>query len=57
MVPHVLSGLAFRVPTQDVSVVDLVVRLEKSATYDEIKAVLKEASEGAFKVCLFFPCS
>jgi glyceraldehyde 3-phosphate dehydrogenase len=43
------SGLAFRVPTIDVSVVDLVVRLEKSATYDEIKAALKEASTGAYK--------
>nr|BAN13558.1 glyceraldehyde-3-phosphate dehydrogenase [Cyathus stercoreus] len=44
-----LTGLAFRVPTLDVSVVDLVVRLEKSATYDEIKAALKEASEGEYK--------
>jgi glyceraldehyde 3-phosphate dehydrogenase len=43
------SGMAFRVPTQDVSVVDLVVRLEKSATYDEIKNALKEASEGPYK--------
>jgi glyceraldehyde 3-phosphate dehydrogenase len=43
------SGLAFRVPTLDVSVVDLVVRLEKGATYDEIKATVKEASEGAYK--------
>jgi len=40
-----LTGLAFRVPTADVSVVDLVVRLEKSAPYDEIKAAIKEASE------------
>jgi glyceraldehyde 3-phosphate dehydrogenase len=44
-----LTGLAFRVPTLDVSVVDLVVRLEKSATYDEIKATLKKASEGEYK--------
>ncbi|KAB5589832.1 Glyceraldehyde 3-phosphate dehydrogenase [Ceratobasidium theobromae] len=44
-----LTGLAFRVPTADVSVVDLVARLEKPATYDEIKAVMKEASEGAYK--------
>ncbi|KAF9480267.1 glyceraldehyde 3-phosphate dehydrogenase [Pholiota conissans] len=44
-----LTGLAFRVPTLDVSVVDLVVRLEKSATYDEIKAVLKKASQGEYK--------
>jgi len=40
-----LTGMAFRVPTADVSVVDLVVRIEKSATYDEIKAVIKKASE------------
>jgi len=40
-----LTGMAFRVPTSDVSVVDLVVRLEKSASYDEIKACLKKASE------------
>ncbi len=44
-----LTGMAFRVPTSNVSVVDLTVRLEKSATYDEIKAVIKEASEGALK--------
>jgi len=44
-----LTGLSFRVPTSDVSVVDLVVRLDKGATYDEIKATLKEASEGAYK--------
>jgi glyceraldehyde 3-phosphate dehydrogenase len=44
-----LTGSAFRVPTLDVSVVDLVVRLEKSATYDEIKAVVKKASEGEYK--------
>ncbi|KIK97246.1 hypothetical protein PAXRUDRAFT_825141 [Paxillus rubicundulus Ve08.2h10] len=40
-----LTGLAFRVPTLDVSVVDLVVRLSKPTTYDQIKAVMKEASE------------
>jgi glyceraldehyde 3-phosphate dehydrogenase len=40
-----LTGLSFRVPTLDVSVVDLVVRLAKPTTYEEIKAVLKEASE------------
>jgi len=44
-----LTGMAFRVPTNDVSVVDLVVRIEKSASYDEIKAALKEASEGEMK--------
>jgi glyceraldehyde 3-phosphate dehydrogenase len=44
-----LTGMAFRVPTVDVSVVDLTVRTEKSATYEEIKAVFKKASEGAYK--------
>lgn len=40
-----LTGMAFRVPTADVSVVDLTVRLEKAATYDQIKQVVKQASE------------
>ncbi|KAI8076727.1 glyceraldehyde-3-phosphate dehydrogenase 2 [Gilbertella persicaria] len=44
-----LTGMAFRVPTPDVSVVDLTVRLEKGASYDDIKRVVKEASEGALK--------
>nr|AAB51592.1 glyceraldehyde 3-phosphate dehydrogenase [Solanum lycopersicum] len=44
-----LTGMAFRVPTVDVSVVDLTVRLEKEATYDEIKAAIKEESEGKLK--------
>ncbi|KAF9034471.1 glyceraldehyde-3-phosphate dehydrogenase [Hymenopellis radicata] len=44
-----LTGLSFRVPTLDVSVVDLVCRTEKSASYDEIKAAIKEASEGPLK--------
>jgi len=44
-----LTGMAFRVPTNNVSVVDLVVRLEKPASYDDIKAAMKEASEGAYK--------
>ena len=41
--------MAFRVPVPDVSVVDLTVRLQKSASYDEIKAVIKAASEGELK--------
>ncbi|KAL1692598.1 glyceraldehyde-3-phosphate dehydrogenase [Schizophyllum commune] len=49
-----LTGLAFRVPTLDVSVVDLVVRLEKEASYDEIVATVKEASEGPLKGILGF---
>ncbi|HXA01209.1 MAG TPA: type I glyceraldehyde-3-phosphate dehydrogenase [Cytophagaceae bacterium] len=44
-----LTGMAFRVPTPDVSVVDLVVRLEKGASYEEIKKAMKEASEGPMK--------
>jgi len=44
-----LTGLSFRVPTNDVSVVDLVVRLEKEATYDEITAAIKEAADGPLK--------
>ncbi|MEM0931023.1 MAG: type I glyceraldehyde-3-phosphate dehydrogenase [Bacteroidota bacterium] len=41
-----LTGMAFRVPTSDVSVVDLTVRLEKETSYDEIKSVFKKAAEG-----------
>jgi glyceraldehyde 3-phosphate dehydrogenase len=37
--------MSFRVPTADVSVVDLVCRIEKGASYEEIKAVMKKASE------------
>ncbi|WP_100611413.1 type I glyceraldehyde-3-phosphate dehydrogenase [Confluentibacter lentus] len=44
-----LTGMAFRVPTADVSVVDLTVRTEKSATWAEVKAALKNASEGDLK--------
>jgi glyceraldehyde 3-phosphate dehydrogenase len=44
-----LTGMAFRVPVHDGSVVDLTVRLGKPASYDEIKAKVKEASEGPLK--------
>jgi glyceraldehyde 3-phosphate dehydrogenase len=44
-----LTGMAFRVPNPDVSVVDLTVRLEKAATYDEIKKAIREASEGPLR--------
>ena len=44
-----LTGMAFRVPTVDVSVVDLTVRTEKAATYDEIKKLFKDASTGEYK--------
>ena len=44
-----LTGMSFRVPTADVSVVDLTVRLEKGATYDEIKAAVKAAADGELK--------
>ena len=44
-----LTGMAFRVPTPDVSVVDLTCRLEKSATYEQIKAAIKKASENELK--------
>ena len=44
-----LTGMAFRVPTPDVSVVDLTVNLEKPASYDEIKAAMKSASEGSME--------
>merc|ERR1712062_314076 len=44
-----LTGMAFRVPTPDVSVVDLTVRLKKEASYEEICNKIKEASEGSLK--------
>ncbi|EGA58117.1 Tdh2p [Saccharomyces cerevisiae FostersB] len=44
-----LTGMAFRVPTVDVSVVDLTVKLNKETTYDEIKKVVKAAAEGKLK--------
>ena len=44
-----LTGMAFRIPTSDVSVVDLTVVLKKACSYDEIKAAMKAASEGELK--------
>ncbi|CAH9077662.1 unnamed protein product [Cuscuta epithymum] len=44
-----LTGMAFRVPTVDVSVVDLTVRTEKEATYEEIKEAIKQAADGPLK--------
>lgn len=44
-----LTGMAFRVPTPNVSVVDLTVRLQKGASYEDIKAAVKYASEGPLK--------
>ncbi len=44
-----LTGMSFRIPTSDVSVVDLTVELEKGATYAEICAEMKAQSEGALK--------
>ncbi|KAI0223891.1 hypothetical protein L0F63_001789, partial [Massospora cicadina] len=44
-----LTGMALRVPTPNVSVVDLTVRIEKSATYDDIKKAIKHASENDLK--------
>ncbi|CAK5271052.1 unnamed protein product [Mycena citricolor] len=49
-----LTGLAFRVPTVDVSVVDLVVRLEKPAKYEEIVAAVKEAAASDYKGIIDF---
>merc|ERR1719442_103794 len=44
-----LTGMAFRVPTIDVSVVDLTCRLKKSTTYEEICAEIKSRAEGEMK--------
>lgn len=44
-----MDAIAFRVPTADVSVIDLTVRLEKSTSYEEIKKIMKSASENEFK--------
>jgi glyceraldehyde 3-phosphate dehydrogenase len=44
-----LTGMSMRVPTANVSVVDLTARLEKPATYEQIKAAIKEAAQGEYK--------
>lgn len=49
-----LTGMAFRVPTADVSVVDLTVKTEKSASYEDIKKAMKAASEGELKGILSY---
>ena len=49
-----LTGMAFRVPTSDVSVIDLTVELEKDASYDDICAAMKKASEGSMKGVLAY---
>jgi len=49
-----LTGMSFRVPTADVSVVDLTVRLRDAATYDQIKAELKEKSNGDLRGILAY---
>ncbi len=57
VLPHLngkLTGMAFRVPTSDVSVVDLTVELEKDASYDEICEAMKKASEGSMKGVLAY---
>ncbi len=49
-----LTGMAFRVPTADVSVVDLTVRLKRDTSYEEICSVIKEGSEGPYKGLLTY---
>ncbi len=49
-----LTGMSFRIPTSDVSVIDLTVELENEASYDDICAAMKEASEGAMKGVLAY---
>ena len=52
MIPELngkLTGMAFRVPTADVSVVDLTVRIEKEASYEDICKCIKTAAEGSMK--------
>ena len=57
MIPELnkkLTGMAFRVPTSDVSVVDLTVELNKETTYEAICAAMKAASQGAMKGVLAY---
>jgi glyceraldehyde 3-phosphate dehydrogenase len=57
VLPHLngkLTGMAFRVPTPDVSVVDLTVELKNPASYEDICAAMKAASEGAMKGVLAY---
>jgi len=57
VIPHLngkLTGLSLRVPTVDVSVVDLTVRLEKPATFEQIKAAVKAAADGPLKGVLAY---
>ncbi|KAF6149414.1 hypothetical protein GIB67_016952 [Kingdonia uniflora] len=49
-----LTGMSFRVPTIDISMVDLTVRLHKKVTYDQIKAAIKKESEGKLKGILSY---
>ena len=52
MIPELngkLTGMAFRVPTADVSVVDLTVRIQKEASYEDICKCIKDASSGSLK--------
>ncbi|MCL2611438.1 MAG: type I glyceraldehyde-3-phosphate dehydrogenase, partial [Defluviitaleaceae bacterium] len=49
-----LTGMSFRVPTLNVSVVDLTCRLEKTASYEDIKAAVKKAAEGEMKGILAY---
>lgn len=49
-----LTGMAFRVPTADVSVVDLTVKTEKPASYEDIKAAMKKAANGSMKGVLAY---
>lgn len=49
-----ITGMAMRVPTQNVSVVDLTVRLKNGASYDAIKAAVKAAADGPYKGVLAY---